>query len=49
MVKEQLVQVSIDQVELGWLRVGDSARNYKMKGIDKNNKVFVCGETSMEE
>lgn len=47
-VEGRLVQASIDGGERAWLRMGDSAGNYKVADIGKDNAVFVCGENRME-
>ena len=47
-VEGRLVQASIDGGERAWLRMGDSAGNFKVAGIGKDNAVFACGETRVE-
>ena len=47
-VEGRLVQASIDGGERAWLRMGDSAGNYKVTDIGKDNAVFACGETRVE-
>ena len=47
-VEGRLVQASIDGGERAWLRVGDSAGNYKVARIGKDNAVLVCGGARME-
>lgn len=47
-VEGRLVQASIDGGERAWLRMGDSAGNYKVADIGKDNAVFACGETRVE-
>ena len=47
-VEGRLVQASIDGGERAWLRMGDSAGNYKVADIGKDNAVLVCGENRVE-
>jgi hypothetical protein len=47
-VEGRLLQASIDGGERAWLRMGDSAGNYKVADIGKDNAVLVCGDNRVE-